>query len=62
MKYNWEIKSLADIVQLNPKESIAKGTIAKKVPMDKLHLFCRDIPEYILKNLTVEQNLEMAIR
>ncbi len=49
MKYNWEIKSLADIVQLNPKESIAKGTIAKKVPMDKLHLFCRDIPEYIFE-------------
>lgn len=49
MKYNWEIKSLADIVQLNPKESIAKGTIAKKVPMDKLHPFCRDIPEYIFE-------------
>lgn len=49
MKYNWEIKSLADIVQLNPKESIAKGTIAKKVPMDKLHPFCRDISEYIFE-------------
>ena len=49
MKYNWEIKRLADIVQLNPKESIAKGTIAKKVPMDKLHPFCRDIPEYIFE-------------
>lgn len=49
MKYNWKIKRLADIVQLNPKESITKGTIAKKVPMDKLHPFCRDIPEYIFE-------------
>jgi len=49
MKYNWEIKNLADIVQFNPKESITKGTIAKKVPMDKLQSFCRDISDYIVE-------------
>lgn len=49
MKYNWKIKNFADIAQFNPKESIAKGTIAKKVPMDKLQSFCRDISGYILE-------------
>ncbi len=29
MKYNWSIKKLSDIY-INPKESIPKGTIAKK--------------------------------
>lgn len=49
MKYNWSIKKLSDIAYINPKESIPKGTIAKKIPMDKLQPFCRDIPEYILE-------------
>lgn len=41
MKYK-----LSDITDINPRESLKKGTIAKKVPMDKLQPFCRDIPEY----------------
>ncbi len=49
MKYNWSIKKFSDIAYINPKESIPKGTIAKKIPMDKLQPFCRDIPEYILE-------------
>lgn len=44
MKYNWSIKKFSDIAYINPK-----GTIAKKIPMDKLQPFCRDIPEYILE-------------
>lgn len=42
----WELKKLIDIADFNPRESIAKGTIAKKVAMDKLQPFCRDIPEF----------------
>ena len=42
----WELKKLIDIVDFNPKESIVKGTIAKKVAMDKIQPFCRDIPEF----------------
>lgn len=40
---------LADIADFNPKESIKKGTIAKKVAMDQLRPFCRDIPDYTLE-------------
>ena len=49
MKYNWHIKKLSEIAHINPKESIGKGIMAKKVPMDKLQPFCRDIPEFILE-------------
>lgn len=49
MKYNRCIKKLSEIAHINPKESIVKGIIAKKVPMDKLKPFCRDIPEFILE-------------
>lgn len=52
MKFDWTIKKLADIAEFNPKESIKKGTIAKKVGMDKLQPFCRDIPEYELAAFT----------
>ena len=39
---------LNDIIDINPRESLRKGAIAKKVSMDKLQPFCRDIPEYEL--------------
>lgn len=42
----WEIKKLSQIAEINPKESIKKGTSAKKVGMDKLNPFCRDILTY----------------
>ena len=45
MRCNWNIKKLSDIVEFNPKESIKKGSVAKKIPMDKLKPFCRDIQE-----------------
>ncbi len=46
MKSEWSIKHLSDIAEFNPRESLPKGTMAKKVGMDKLQPFCRDIPEF----------------
>lgn len=37
---------LFEYINVNPKEILRKGTIAKKVSMDKLRPFCRDIPGY----------------
>lgn len=39
-------KKLKDCVIINPKEVIEKNTFAKKVSMEKLQPFCRDITEY----------------
>lgn len=47
MKYNWTTKRLSEIAYINPRESISKGIVARKVPMDKLRPFCRDIPEFV---------------
>lgn len=41
MKYK-----LSEVAKINPSESLKKGTLAKKVAMDKLQPFCRDIPDY----------------
>ena len=49
MKFEWTVKRLSDIADFNPRESLPKGTIAKKVAMDKLQPFCRDIPSYELE-------------
>lgn len=40
------VARLSDYIIINPKESLKKGTMAKKIPMDKLKPFCRDVPEY----------------
>ncbi len=37
---------LSDIAYFNPTEKLSKGTLAKKVAMDKLQPFCREIPSY----------------
>ena len=42
----WVMKKLKDIAEFNPREPLAKGVVAKKVAMDKLQPFCRDIPGY----------------
>ena len=42
----WLEKRMDEIAEFNPRESIQKGTIAKKIAMDKLQPFCRDIPGY----------------
>ena len=49
MKFNWTTKKLSEIAYINPRESIGKGVVAKKVPMDKLQPFCRDVPEFVLE-------------
>lgn len=40
---NWKIVRLGDVFEFNPKESIAKGAVAKKVAMDCLTPYCREI-------------------
>lgn len=45
----WVDRKLADIVEFNPRETMVKGKIAKKVSMDKLRPFCRDIAEFDLE-------------
>lgn len=45
----WVMKKLKDIANFNPRESLAKGVVAKKVAMNKLQPFCRDIPGYELE-------------
>lgn len=37
---------LSDVVEFNPRESIKKGFCAKKISMDKLQPYVRDIPEF----------------
>jgi len=46
MRSEWKTKKLFEIADFNPRESISKGSIAKKVAMDKLQPFCRDIPSF----------------
>lgn len=43
---NWQEFILKDFVELNPKESLKKGITAKKIPMELLMPFCRDITTY----------------
>ena len=42
----WLEKRMDEIAEFNPRESIQKGAIAKKVAMDKLQPFCRDVPDF----------------
>lgn len=49
MRSDWTFKALSDIAVFNPKESLSKGIFAKKVPMDKLRPFCRDVSEYTIE-------------
>lgn len=46
MKSEWTTRSISDIAEINPRESISKGSIAKKIPMDALQPFTRDVPGY----------------
>ena len=42
----WLEKRMDEIADFNPRESIQKGATAKKIAMDKLQPFCRDVPGY----------------
>ena len=46
MSDKWFIKKISDIIEVNPKESLLKGKAAKKISMDILRPFCRDISKY----------------
>ena len=46
MKFEWTTKKISEIADLNPHESLQKGKIAKKIGMDKLQPFNRDIISY----------------
>lgn len=43
---NWQQVKLCDALIINPIEKLSKGTIAKKVSMERLRPFCRDVLEY----------------
>ncbi len=45
MSINKKIK-ISSFIEINPREILNKGVLAKKVGMDKLQPFCRDIVEY----------------
>ena len=42
----WKIYKLIDFVEINPTESLKKGTLAKKIGMDLLQPYTRAIPSY----------------
>ena len=42
----WKESVLKDVIEFNPKETIKKGTLSKKVAMDKLDTFTRKISGY----------------
>src|SRR5574344_527768 len=42
----WKEVRLEDVVELNPIEIIQKGKIVKKIKMEKLQPFCKEISEY----------------
>lgn len=46
MKFEWMNKKLLDIAEINPKEKLPKGTVAKKIAMDVLQPFTRDISSF----------------
>ena len=48
----WKECRLKDIVEINPTESLKKGTVAKKIGMDILQPYCRSIPSYSLEPYT----------
>jgi len=43
---NWKLVRAADFIDFNPREIISKGVMAKKVAMERLQPFTRDIPGY----------------
>ncbi len=45
---NWRNVEIGKVIDFNPSESIKKGTIAKKIPMDKLTVFEKKIKGFEL--------------
>ena len=42
----WKLVKAADFIDFNPRENVPKGGVAKKVAMEQLQPFTRDIPAY----------------
>ncbi len=42
----WKTYKLSDFIEFNPRETLAKGTVAKKIAMENLQPFCRDVCQY----------------
>lgn len=49
---DWKECKLKDIVEINPTESLKKGTVAKKIGMDVLQPYCRAIPSFSFEPYT----------
>lgn len=49
MKSEWKMRIISDIAEINPRESIRRGTKAKKITMDALQPFTRDVSSYQIK-------------
>ena len=45
----WKEYKLGDFMQFNPKEKIAKGKVARKIAMDQLVPYCRDVNSHIFE-------------
>lgn len=52
MKSNWKTFKLDEFIVFNPKETLKKGTFSKKIAMDILQPFCRDISNYEVTKYT----------
>ena len=52
MTSEWNAVKLEDVITFNPTETIKKGVLAKKVAMDKLMPFHRDIPSYEIEEFS----------
>ena len=48
----WKTYKLSDVVQFNPTERIVKGSLAKKVSMDKLIPYCREVSGYEIETFS----------
>jgi len=46
MADNWSLTKIIDFIEFNPYENLQKGTMAKKVAMEQLLPFTRDISSY----------------
>ena len=49
MKSDWQVKKLSDLVEFNPTERLPKGAIAKKISMDMLQPYTKDVFQYELQ-------------
>lgn len=49
MRCDWQVKKISDIVEFNPTERLPKGAIAKKISMDMLQPFTKDVFQYELQ-------------